>query len=209
MTLATPLAQPSPDPSPIAVDGLGHPVWLVRHAPTSWTGRRWCGRADPPLNSEGRTVARDLAATIHDDVAAVGIAPTIRSSPARRARATATALGRAGRWPITVDDDLLEVDVGVAEGLTWAELSDRHPDLAAVIASGDRVDWPGGESVAAVHERARRASERIVVDARTGPVIVVSHGALLHAIVASMAVAPPTHFFAPGGILPLVPAVGR
>jgi probable phosphoglycerate mutase len=209
MTSATPLARPGADDATIIAPGIRHPIWLVRHAPTSWTGNRWCGRADPPLSREGRAIAGGLAAAIQAAFANDEPRPTIRSSPARRARATAEAIARLTGTPIAIDDDLLEVHVGVAEGLTWAELSGRYPDLAAEIAAGRRVDWPGGETMAAVEERARRASIRISAGAETNRVIVVSHGALLHAVVAALAGTPGTHFFAPAGILRLVPAAPR
>ena len=37
---------------------------LVRHAATTWSGRRYCGRSDPSLSTAGRAAARALAATL-------------------------------------------------------------------------------------------------------------------------------------------------
>ena len=31
-------------------------IVLVRHASTDWSGRRYCGRSDPPLNEAGQAV---------------------------------------------------------------------------------------------------------------------------------------------------------
>ena len=198
---------------PIAVAGLGHPVWLIRHAPTSWTGLRWCGRADPLLSTEGHEGARRLAKVVARALDA-GDGAIVRSSPARRARATAEAISFATGLAIVEDDELLEVDVGAAEGLTWTELADRYPAIAGSLAEGMLVDWPGGESAAATVERATRAAARVRRDARRGAVVVVSHGALLNALVGALvgpAAAwtnrPDTSpaFLAPGGILRLVP----
>jgi broad specificity phosphatase PhoE len=36
-------------------------IILVRHAPTAWTGSRYCGRSDPPLDAAGVAVAHRLA----------------------------------------------------------------------------------------------------------------------------------------------------
>ena len=36
-------------------------VWLVRHASTDWTGQRWCGTTDLPLNEQGLAEAEQLA----------------------------------------------------------------------------------------------------------------------------------------------------
>jgi broad specificity phosphatase PhoE len=202
------LAAPTADEARL-VPALGNPVWLIRHAPTSWTGRRWCGRADPPLSRAGRDVARGLAATVAGGFT-LGTRATIRSSPARRARSTAAVIAKVTGWPIVVDDDLLEVDVGVVEGLTWGELSTAHPALAADLERGTRVDWPGGETSAAVRIRAARAAAAVLEAAVRTPVLVVSHGALLHALVDGLPSPPatdgdPPPFFAPGGILRLAP----
>jgi probable phosphoglycerate mutase len=198
---APPLAAGDPV---IVVPGLAHPVWLIRHAPTSWTGRRWCGRADPPLTRAGRALAHELATAVVGAIA-TGTPVAVRSSPARRARATADAIAAVRDWPVREDPDLLEVDVGAAEGLTWTELSERLPDVAATLGRGERVDWPGGEAIAAVEARARRAGRRVLAAGRNGPVVVVSHGALLHALAARIAPGDAPPFFGPGGILRLVP----
>src|SRR6185369_1754664 len=84
-----------PDPpraGAIAVTPLGtvrHPIWLVRHASTAWTGVRWCGRADPPLDAQGDAEAAALARGLGPELPA---STTILASPAERALATARAL---------------------------------------------------------------------------------------------------------------------
>jgi len=118
-------------------------------------------------------LAETLSAELPDDV-------LVRSSPARRATATARAIARRSKAAIEIDDDLIEADVGRAEGLTWPELEARHPETAAAILAGGPVDWPGGETSAALHDRASRAAERIRHGASARPLVIVSHGALLH-----------------------------
>ncbi len=182
-----------------------HDIWLVRHTPTAWTGRRWCGRADPPLSRDGRVLARDLASRLAPDLPATAI---VRSSPARRARATASAIGAAAGISVAVAAELHEVDMGRVEGLTWPEVAAREPDVAAAIGRGDPIDWPDGESTAEVRERARRAASRIRTDAATRPVVVVSHGAFLHALLRVLADAPDSVDEAPlrpGGVVRLAP----
>jgi ribonuclease H / adenosylcobalamin/alpha-ribazole phosphatase len=201
-TLAT--VTPPVDPSAMTGSGPDHPVWLIRHAPTSWTGRRWCGRANPPLSPAGRRVAYELARTIAASPDLVAGA-TIRSSPARRASATARAIATVTSWPVVEDDDLLEADVGAGEGLTWPDLTTRFPDLAERLARGERVDWPGGETIEAVDHRAHRAANRVLEDAARGAVLVVSHGALLHVLAGLLASTPDVPFFPPGGMFRLAP----
>jgi probable phosphoglycerate mutase len=176
----------------IAAPTLENTVVLIRHAATSWTGRRWCGRADPPLTAAGRTAARQLAADLRAELGApasatadagTGARPiALLVSPARRARQTAAAITAVfGARPV-VEPDLVEVDVGEAEGFDWPTLEARFPDVAVAIGNGVQPDWPGGETRADVERRAQRAADRIRAAATAGPVIVVAHGAIIQAI---------------------------
>lgn len=159
-----------------------HVAWLVRHAPTEWTGRRWCGRSDPPLSREGRriavTTAEQLAAELPGDA-------TILSSPLRRARETALAIAAAVDRPVSVVPELVEVDFGRVDGLTWDEVARLEPDLAGRIVAGHPLDWPDGETAASVADRATRAST--TVRGLDGPVVVVGHGRFLAALHAALA----------------------
>jgi broad specificity phosphatase PhoE len=184
---------------------LGHEVFLVRHAPTAWTGVRWCGRADPPLTAEGRRMARAVADRLAPWLDATS---TVFASPARRTRATAEAIAQSVALPITWAPDLLEVDVGAVEGLAWSDVEARFPDLAARLAAGERIDWPGGEAWMDVVARARRAADRVRVAAESGSVVVVSHGGLLHALTGELAADPFRAIppFGAGAVLRLEPA---
>ncbi|HEY8439598.1 MAG TPA: histidine phosphatase family protein [Candidatus Limnocylindrales bacterium] len=156
-----------------------HRIWLIRHAPTTWTGRRWCGRADPPLSTAGRRAAADLARDLGAKLPGDAV---VLTSPARRARATAEAVASRGALELVVADELLEVDVGRVEGLDWGELSTLERATAEAIVGGRPIDWPGGESAVDVDARAQRAARRVRTAARARPVVVVSHGAFLAAL---------------------------
>jgi broad specificity phosphatase PhoE len=146
---------------------------LVRHAETDWTGARFCGSADPPLNAAGRRHAEETAAqlapTLPPDVCLV-------SSPLRRAVETASAIARAaGGIDVVVDERWREVDMGDVEGLTWDEVAARWPDLAATLAAGPvDVGWPGGDAAGTLTARVRAAWSEIASQARS--TVVVSHG---------------------------------
>jgi broad specificity phosphatase PhoE len=166
-------------------------IWLVRHAPTAWTGRRWCGRSDPDLTEAGRAAADRVAAQIVAEIAGQTVADLARrpatgavvlSSPLRRALDTAGPIARALDAPIQVEPDLVEVDFGAVDGLTWDEVVAAHPSLSDAILAGRDPDWPGGETAVEVAARARSVGDRILAVARTTAVVVVSHGGLLPAI---------------------------
>ena len=82
-------------------------------------------------------------------------------SPARRARQTVAPITAAFGVEAVVEADLVEVDVGEAEGFDWPTLARRFPEVAAAIGQGIQPDWPGGETHADVARRATRAVESI------------------------------------------------
>ena len=166
-------------------------IWLVRHASTDWSGKRWCGRTDLPLSAEGIAEAEELAiwlaARLPPDVVVV-------SSPARRARDTAEPIERlldlrtnvgGGRGGVDVDAGLREVDFGRAEGWTWPEIERGLPRLGAALAAGaSNVDWPDGETADAVSGRVGAAWQRLAE--RDRPVVAVCHGGVIRALLAGL-----------------------
>lgn len=156
-------------------------VLLVRHAATPWSGRRYCGRSDPPLSDAGEAAAGRIAA---------GLGPLlpsgvrIVSSPLLRARQTAEAIASAVPGAtLEIDERWSETDFGIAEGLTYEELTAAAPAIVARLARGDvAIDWPGGETAAALAARVEEAW-RDLSDHR-GRAIVVSHGGPLRMAIA-------------------------
>lgn len=165
-------------------------VWLVRHASTVWSGERWCGRKDLPLSAAGVAEAGRLASQL---AAVLPSGVVLVSSPARRARQTAerialTLRGRADAErgaDVDIDDGLQEVDVGRAEGFTWADVERRWPGLAAALAAeASDVDWPDGETAAAVRQRVGAAWQRLA--GRDRPVVAVCHGGVIRALLGGL-----------------------
>lgn len=154
-------------------------VYLARHARTSWTGVRYCGRADPPLDAAGREEAARLAKWFR---ARSLVPPTIIASPQVRALQTARPIAEELVARIETDERLIEVDFGEVQGLTFQEVGERFPDLAPRILAGElEIDWPGGETAAQIRTRAA-AFWRERVQTRAADVIVVGHGRMLAAI---------------------------
>ena len=180
-------------------------VALVRHASTAWSGVRYAGRSDPPLDAAGHVAAdrlgRDLRGTIGPD-------DRIVTSPAIRARKTAEAIQRATGARVEVDARWQEADFGAAEGLTFAELSARWPELARQLAAGETdIDWPEGESAVGFDARVRAAWDALAGDRR--PTVVVAHAGSLRIALAVAARRTPSEMWlpAPASIV-WVPAPG-
>ena len=153
---------------------------LVRHASTAWTGHRYCGLSDPPLDRAGRATATALAADLAPTIAATA---RIVCSPARRTLETATAIAAAaGLGPVEIDPRWSEADFGIAEGRTFEELERLAPAVARALAAGEMaIDWPDGETAARLLDRVT-AAWRALVEADRDTVLVSHAGPIRIAI---------------------------
>ncbi|SOE02953.1 bifunctional RNase H/acid phosphatase [Blastococcus haudaquaticus] len=159
--------QPTGEPAPV-VTTVTH---LLRHGQTEHTPeRRFSGRNDLPLSRTGRAEAEAAG----ERAKALGIDAVV-ASPLRRTRETAEIVAAALGLPVAFDDDLVELDFGDIEGMTFDEARARHPLAARRFLDDVTVAAPNGESVADVSARVARARRRIL-DAHVGrTVLVVSH----------------------------------
>jgi probable phosphoglycerate mutase len=155
-------------------------LFLVRHGETEWHAEnRYAGVSDVALTAKGREQADRLGAW-----AAGSRLDAVWCSPLSRARATATPVAAVTGHALSVDNDLRELDFGLAEGRTLAEL-----DPAAVAAF--RADpvlgaFPGGEDPRSAAARGTAALRRITVRHPSGQVLVVAHSTLLRLVLCSL-----------------------
>ncbi|HLT11582.1 MAG TPA: bifunctional RNase H/acid phosphatase [Micromonosporaceae bacterium] len=145
---------------------------LVRHGETAFTAqRRYSGRGDVPLSEHGLAQAEALAARLK----AIG-ATAVVSSPLSRCVATAEAIARQmGVDKARVEQDLIECDFGDWEGLTFAEVRARWPELVDQWLASPSVAPPGGESFEAVAQRVRDLLPRLLSEHAGETVVLVSH----------------------------------
>jgi ribonuclease H / adenosylcobalamin/alpha-ribazole phosphatase len=161
------VSSPSTDPCR-AVTTVTH---LLRHGQTEHTPeRRFSGRNDLPLSRTGRAEAEAIAVRAKE----LGIEVVV-ASPLRRTRETAEIVAAALGLPVQFDDDLVELDFGDLEGLTFDEAAAKHPLAARRFGSDVTVRAPGGESVADVSARVSRARRRVLSEHAGRTVLVVSH----------------------------------
>lgn len=155
-------------------------IVLVRHGSTAWSGRRYCGKSDPPLSAAGRAEVTALAERLASSLAGDS---RLISSPSRRAMATAEAIAAAcGGLQIERDERWQEIDFGLAEGRTFEDLETIAPAIAAALAAGTaNIDWPGGETSSSLEARVAEAWTELVAVGRRS--IVVTHaGPIIHAL---------------------------
>jgi broad specificity phosphatase PhoE/ribonuclease HI len=162
-------------PSPAGWTGArGAPTrfLLLRHGQTELSvQRRYSGRGNPALTDLGRRQA-DAAAQY---LAQKGGIAAVITSPLQRAYDTAATAAKALGLDVSVDDDLIETDFGVWEGLTFGEAAERDPELHRRWLRDTSVKPPDGESFDSVANRVRRAQRRIIAEHGGDTVLVVSH----------------------------------
>jgi broad specificity phosphatase PhoE len=139
-------------------DGVTRLV-LVRHGETeaAKTGVI-AGRLDPPLSERGVEQVQAIGAWL----SAAPLA-AVYSSTSGRALASARVIAEPHGLEPVPEHDLREIDFGVIEGLTFAQVAERHPEIAAAwLSHPHELAFPGGECVASLRERVVRAVDAIV-----------------------------------------------
>jgi broad specificity phosphatase PhoE len=145
---------------------------VVRHGRTAAnaSGLLLGRRLDPGLDELGRRQAAALGA-------ALAGASRVVSSPLRRARETAEALGGA----VSVDERWAEVDYGELDGMPLADVPAET--WARWRADPDHTP-PGGESLRQLAARVRPACDELLAEAAEADIVVVTHVSPVKAAVA-------------------------
>ncbi|MGW6745458.1 bifunctional RNase H/acid phosphatase [Streptomyces sp. NPDC055025] len=176
---------------------LGTPATfvLLRHGETALTPEKrfsGSGGGDPELSAIGRRQAEAVATAL----AARGTVQDIVSSPLRRCRETAEAVASRLGLDVMVEEGLRETDFGAWEGLSFAEVRERHPDdLSAWLASPAVAPTGGGESFTTVGRRVRAARDRLLDRYQGRTVLLVTHVTPVKTLIRLALGAPPESLF--------------
>lgn len=167
-------------------------IFLIRHGETALNKTFVVQTPDTPLSERGLEQARRLAHRL----ATAGVT-RILSSDMARAAATARELAKSTGASVELQALLHERNFGDLRGRPYAEIG------LDIFAPGFAP--PGGETWAAFHERVDRAWERILEcsEVAEGHLAAVTHGLVLHSILARHAALPeemvPAESFSPDG----------
>ncbi|ARQ71037.1 bifunctional RNase H/acid phosphatase [Streptomyces marincola] len=175
-------AEPEPEPAaPPPATGWGPGTGtattflLLRHGETALTAhKRFSGSGgdDPALTPAGRAQAEAAA----EAIAAAGGVRAVVSSPLARCRETAAIAAARLGLDVRIEPGLTETDFGAWEGLTFAEIAERHPaDMAAWLASSDARPTGGGESFDEVARRVAVARDKAIARNAGSTVLAVTH----------------------------------
>lgn len=176
---------------------LGTPTTfvLLRHGETPLTPEKrfsGSGGTDPALSEKGLWQAGRAA----EELAARGTIQAIVSSPMQRTRQTADAVGAKLGLDVRIEEGLRELDFGDWEGLTFAEVQERHPDdLAAWLGSAKAKPTGGSESFTTLAHRTGVARDKILARYSGKTVLVVSHVSPIKTLVRLALGAPPDSLY--------------
>jgi ribonuclease H / adenosylcobalamin/alpha-ribazole phosphatase len=189
-------AEPKAPPVGWAAADLGAPTTfvLLRHGETALTPEKrfsGSGGSDPELSPAGRRQAEGTAAAL----AARGTVQAIVTSPMRRCRETAAAVAARLGLEVRVDEGLREADFGAWEGLTFAEVKERHPDDLDAWLGSAKAAPTGGESFAAVARRVSVTRDKLIARYAGKTVLVVTHVTPVKTLVRLALGAPPESLF--------------
>lgn len=154
-------------------------IYFMRHGQTDWNADlRLHGQIDIPLNVTGRAQARRNGRALAELLANPAALDYV-ASPLIRARQTMEIVrGELGLTAngFRLDPALKEINYGLWQGHSWAELKAREPEAIAArfanpwatVAPGD-----GGESFAMLYDRACAWFHAVARDT-----VVVTHGGI-------------------------------
>ncbi len=154
--------------------------YLVRHGETEWNKLgRFQGQYDTLLNDAGLEQARIIGQAAREwDLTAV------YSSPLTRTMQVANEVGGPLGLPVNAREGLMELGLGELEGVTGAEMRAGWPQVYTTWnSSPERVEMPGGESLATLEER----SWKVIIELQEshGPednLAIISHNFTIRAI---------------------------
>ncbi len=152
---------------------------FVRHGAHDRLDHMLCGRmAGVSLGESGRAQAERLGARFRSEAVAA-----VYCSPLERARETAAPIAAALNLPVTVEHDLIELDVGDWSGKSFDEL---RGDPAWTLWNSQRAlaRPPGGETMLEVQSRAVHAVERARAEHPDATALLVTHSEIVKLAVA-------------------------
>ena len=152
---------------------------VARHAESGHNlENRIQGHLDSPLTPRGKRQAESLARRL----AKLRI-KKIYSSDLGRAMSTTLYISERLKQPILPDSRLREVRLGRWEGLTPDEVNARFRNgYKKWRRSPSRMQIPGGENIAAFRRRVVGAVDRIRRSEKEGPILIMTHGGVIAAL---------------------------
>ena len=157
-------------------------VYFARHAQTSLNDGTFLGKyRDPEVKGS------HLPKPLELDIEAIHCSPTTRSLQTARALCPDTTINE--------DELLSEIDYGTAEGMTYQEFSEKHPEILNAWSQGEDPRFPGGgENTSCVLARVKTFMKTLSLNALS-TTLVVSHNVVLRCLIGDSHAIPPQNWY--------------
>jgi alpha-ribazole phosphatase len=165
---------------------------LVRHGETEWNrNSRYQGVVDIELNKKGKSQAEQLYNFLKDEKF-----DAIYSSTLKRAYHTIKNIAEYQNKDVITIADLMEINFGEWEGLTFSEIEEDYPDLAQKWAKDPTCcKPPEGEHIKEVEERVGKTIDRIIDENTDNKILIATHGGIVRIIIAYLLELPLSRIF--------------
>ncbi len=155
-------------------------VLMARHGNTTGnSAMRFWGQTDVELSANGKSQAKRLA----DRLAGEKI-DAVYSSQLRRAAATAEIIAARHQIEVIACPELLEINFGKVEGLSFDEIGQRYPEMVSTWSTRDpSFRFPEGESIKDLDQRVSKFPGRLEAHDIKDTVLVVAHSGVLRLLI--------------------------
>lgn len=155
-------------------------LYLIRHGETEWNSvKRWQGWTDIELSEKGFEQARLLGERLKKlDI------DEIYSSPLKRAYETARPGAEAKGLEIKTNECFKEINFGIWEGKTSAELSAQYgKEFDDFLKDPENMPFPGDGSFKNVEKRIAKGLDEILEGKNGKSIAIVSHGGIIRIMI--------------------------
>lgn len=166
-------------------------IWLIRHGEPDGVRGRCYGKLDVGLSAAGREQMERTAACLQAEPL-----DAIYSSPRLRAMESARIVARRHTCGCQENAGLCEIDFGDFEGLMYDEIAARYPThYRQWMEAPTEVQFPNGESFAAMRLRVIQAFDTILSRREEHTVAVITHGGVIRILLAHTLELPDRNIF--------------
>jgi len=149
------------------------------------------GRTDFPLNQRGIAQAQYLGQELQNFSI-----NNIYSSPLKRAKQTAEAIGEKCGIKINIENRFNNMELGTWEGLKKTKIAEEYPEEWRLwMSNPEALKMNGVETLCSVQKRAKECLEELVLENKDKTMVIVSHRAVLKPLIAACLNISPPYFW--------------
>ena len=164
---------------------------LVRHGNTKLNNaKRFWGQTDVELSTDGIRQAEKLRERLSAEKIDAAYSSTLS-----RTQLTAEIIASIHKLGVTALTELMEINFGFIEGLTFEEVSHLHPEIADVMSKwAIKPKFPGGESLENLDKRVQKFLKVLQKHKPEETILIVAHAGTLRLMICNLMGIGPEHW---------------